>query len=179
MSSLDRLDHYLCDAEVMDLRDFTRANGDWFLLKTGEGGGDWNRGIEFQTVISAGASDPDFELDSSPGFLEEWAVVRVQKRPGNPFPERISFGRARNCDVVLRLSFVSKLHAHILVDKSTPRIVDQRSANGTRLNGVALEPGVPTDLRVGDRVGFGRTYEMTFLDAGSLHARLHGLLQAM
>ncbi|KAJ3211859.1 Tripartite motif-containing protein 65 [Entophlyctis luteolus] len=46
---------------------------------------------------------------------------------------------------------ISKSHALLLYPSV---IVDQRSANGTAVNGVRLYPGVPTDLAVGDVVVF-------------------------
>ncbi len=82
-------------------------------------------------------------------------VVPLTKRDGNPYPERLSVGRASNCDVPIRLSSVSKLHAHIIVgDDGVLRVVD-RSANGTEVNGRRLEQGAPTPLLYGDRVCFG------------------------
>src|SRR5688572_2339918 len=42
----------------------------------------------------------------------EFEVLALKKAPGNPYPDRISVGRARNCDVVMRDPSVSKLHGH-------------------------------------------------------------------
>src|ERR1700751_1190046 len=47
---------------------------------------------------------------SSPSRTME--VRSIVKTPGNPYPDRISIGRARNCDVAIRDPSVSKLHAH-------------------------------------------------------------------
>src|SRR5262245_27832586 len=44
-----------------------------------------------------------------------WEILPVAKAAGNPYPDRISIGRARNCDVVMRDPTVSKLHAHFRV----------------------------------------------------------------
>ena len=70
-------------------------------------------------------------------------VLAVVKAPGNPYPDRVSVGRARNCDVVMRDPSVSKLHAHFRVGGPKLELVDIDSQNGTRVNGRALAPHQP------------------------------------
>jgi len=109
--------------------------------------------------------DKDEQADPFPG---EWRLVEIRKRPGNPFPDRIGVGRAPNCDVVLRLPFVSKLHAHFLDGVGAGlRIVDQRSANGTSVNGRTLDAGETADVNSGDWIGFG-PLRLQLLDASDL-----------
>jgi len=109
----------------------------------------------------------DAAIDAA-AFAGQWWVAEVRKREGNPFPERISLGRAPNCDIVVRTSFVSKLHAHFLVGEGNElRLSDQRSANGTSLNGRELVPGVSAIVRAGDTVRFGAV-ELELMDAGAL-----------
>src|SRR5207249_5510661 len=67
----------------------------------------------------------------------------------------ISIGRAEDNDVVLDDSRVSRHHARIERTDGGIRVSDLGSANGTRLNGVELEPKVPQTLRPGDSVGIG------------------------
>ena len=64
-------------------------------------------------------------------------VLPVVKAPGNPYPDRVSVGRARNCDVVMRDPSVSKLHAHFRIGGPKLELVDIDSQNGTRVNGRA------------------------------------------
>ena len=52
----------------------------------------------------------DLNFDPMPNVMQ---VVAVKKNPDNPFPDRLTIGRATNCDVVIRLAFVSKVHAHL------------------------------------------------------------------
>lgn len=85
-----------------------------------------------------------------------YSVAEVKKKPSNPFPERISIGRAPNCDVVLRVPFVSKLHAQVVVrDDGGLELTDQGSANGTEVNGRELSAGESVPLGIGDRMTFG------------------------
>ena len=59
--------------------------------------------ISFETVHEAIELDP---------FATEWMIAPVKKREGNPYADRVSIGRATNCDVVLRVPFISKMQAH-------------------------------------------------------------------
>jgi hypothetical protein len=106
-------------------------------------------------------------------------VLHVAKAKGNPYPDQISVGRTRNCDVVLRHRSVSKLHAHFkLDDKGLMCLVDDGSQNGTRVNGQVLKPGVPQPITVGDVVQFGHL-TATISDAAGVfemlrHRRMPG-----
>ena len=86
----------------------------------------------------------------------DWQWTPVRKKPGNPYPTRISVGRALNCDIVLRFAMVSKLHAHFT---TTPdggiRLVDLGSANGTSINGEPLTSATAVALGAGDEISFG------------------------
>jgi hypothetical protein len=85
-----------------------------------------------------------------------WFVAPISKRPGNPYPERIGLGRARNCDVAIRWPRISKLHAHLHLEGGiVVRITDCNSAHGTFVNGrdvdangAACGPG--SRIRLGD-----------------------------
>jgi hypothetical protein len=113
------------------------------------------------------------------------AVYPVVKAKGNPYPERISLGRAPNCDIVLRVASVSKLHAHFLVNTglvktglakgawrgSAHDLVDLGSHNGTRVNGTSLTPQQAVPVGVGDLLQLGEvTAEL--IDAETLYAVL-------
>ena len=90
------------------------------------------------------------------GAKVDYELIEVAKAPGNPYPERISIGRARNCDVVLRDPSVSKLHAHFRVRPNGKLdLVDLDSQNGTSLNGRTLAANLPECIDVGDSIVFG------------------------
>jgi hypothetical protein len=85
-------------------------------------------------------------------------AVPLRKRPeaGKGFIERISVGRARNNDIVVRHESVSKFHAWFRRDEDDVWYAgDAPSRNGTRVNGAALAGGKPARLGAGDVVCFG------------------------
>jgi len=74
---------------------------------------------------------------------------------GKPFSERVSVGRARNNDVVLRHASISKFHAWFELDEDEQLFLgDARSTNGTRLNGRVLGREME-QIRFGDEIQFG------------------------
>ncbi len=95
-------------------------------------------------------------------------VLPVVKAPGNPYPDRVSVGRARNCDLVMRDASVSKLHAHFRVGGPQLELVDIDSQNGTRVNGRALAPHQPAQVSNGDTVLFG-SVACKLVDAAALY----------
>ena len=91
-------------------------------------------------------------------------VVRIEKRVGAPFAERIGVGRARNVDVCLALPRLSKFHAFFSCsdDLSKFFLTDAGSKNGTFVNGQQLEQRHAAELQNGDEVGLG-PYSFVFL----------------
>jgi hypothetical protein len=95
-----------------------------------------------------------------------------KKRKGNPYPDRISIGRALNCDIVLRVPFVSKIHAHIVSEADgSLSLRNHQPANSTFHNGRKLLPGATRQLSLGDSLGFG-SMEVLLLDAERLYQLL-------
>ncbi|MBI3179389.1 MAG: FHA domain-containing protein [Deltaproteobacteria bacterium] len=104
-------------------------------------------------------------------------VFAVVKGVDNPWPERISVGRARNNDIVLADSSVSKLHAHFrLAEDGGYGVADAGSRNGTLVNSRRLGVSEAALLKSGDTVVFGRV-SVTFLDAGALFDLITSNLQ--
>ena len=102
-------------------------------------------------------------------FARQWQVFPVTKRPGNPYPERLTVGRATNCDIVLRVPFISKVHAHILLEPDGSfSLQDAESSHFTFLNHRKLAPGMARKLQVGDAIGFG-SLVFEFVDGGRLY----------
>jgi hypothetical protein len=95
-------------------------------------------------------------------------VLPVVKAPGNPYPDRVSVGRARNCDLVMRDPSVSKLHAHFRIGGGKLELVDIDSQNGTRVNGRQLAPHQPAVVASGDTILFG-SVAAKLMDAATLY----------
>ena len=119
--------------------------------------------IGFETAVVStfkGAIKQDTAVD--------FDVLEVSKAPGNPYPDRISVGRARNCDVVMRDPSVSKLHAHLrLRSDGQLDVIDLESQNGTRINGRPLPVNQPEWATPGDMIMFG-TLVTKLVDADAL-----------
>lgn len=127
--------------------------------------------LGFETVQGDPQSeDPSHIVPSR----SHWQATKITKRPGNPYPDRMSVGRAFNCDVVLRFPVVSKLHAHFSVDRDGRlHLVDLGSSNGTWRNGLRLQSGQPAEVGPGDLLSFGGVH-CEVIDAAGLYDLVSG-----
>jgi hypothetical protein len=142
--------------------DFVAAHTWLFLILTA--GEISSHDLGFNTVVS-----DRFEGKRRSSISRKLEVVEVKKRPGNPYPDRISVGRTRNCDIVLRDPSVSKLHAHFrLREGGAWELVDLESQNGTCKNGTPLAAHTPEPIVIGDLLLFGAV-QAKLVDAGLLH----------
>jgi FHA domain len=79
----------------------------------------------------------------------------------------ISIGRAPNSDILLsKDKLTSRRHATVSYENGKYVLHDERSANGTFVNGQQLEEMATYDLQEGDHVGIGE-HELIFRDFGS------------
>lgn len=84
-------------------------------------------------------------------------VVPLRKATGNPFPDRVSVGRAVNCDIAIRDPSISKLHGHFRdVTRDSAVFTDAKSSNGTRIDGVVVQPGVAVRIERHGLITLGR-----------------------
>jgi hypothetical protein len=120
---------------------------------------------EFRTVTHREYNTVKIEVPD----MEASLVLPLRKGEGRPFPERISVGRATNCDVVIRDASVSKLHGHFRdVGADTAFFTDGKSSNGTRLDGTLIQPGVATEIRRHTLLCFGRV-QLMFMSPGDVY----------
>jgi pSer/pThr/pTyr-binding forkhead associated (FHA) protein len=127
------------------------------------------RDLRQKADIDYATSAIDLNFDPLPG---ETQLVPVKKNPDNPFPDRLTIGRATNCDVVIRLAFVSKVHAHLFIqagDKLTLR--DNKASNATFHNHRKLEPGSSRSIKLGDVISFG-ALDLELMDAARVYETL-------
>jgi predicted component of type VI protein secretion system len=75
-----------------------------------------------------------------------------------------TIGRARECDLVLDDTGISRLHARCHSDHLNIYLEDAGSTNGTFVNGRRLEPGEQHRLRAGDEVQFAQVCTVIFDD---------------
>jgi pSer/pThr/pTyr-binding forkhead associated (FHA) protein len=76
--------------------------------------------------------------------------------------QEVVIGRAPSSDILLsKDKLTSRRHAVIHYENGVYILTDERSANGTFVNGQPLEEKTPYTLRHGDRVGIGE-YELLF-----------------
>jgi hypothetical protein len=122
-----------------------------------------------QVGFSTQVVDPvSLKRGTSTRKAQHLEVLPVVKAPGNPYPDRVSVGRARNCDVVMRDPSVSKLHAHFRIGGVKLELVDIDSQNGTRVNGRPLTPHQPATVASGDTILFG-SVAAKLVDATTLY----------
>jgi hypothetical protein len=84
-------------------------------------------------------------------------AISIEKRVEDAaYAERISVGRARNKDIVLRHASVSKFHAWLEVDaKGNLQVADAGSKNGTRVGTKDLTPRELVRVSPGETMRFG------------------------
>jgi hypothetical protein len=135
-----------------------------FLIRQGDP--DQMERISFQTQVG-NPKQTAADLERVALWAGGAIVVPVTKKPENPYPDRISIGRAQNCDVVIRDATVSKLHGHFSgLKPGEAMLTDRGSHNGTAVNGTPVKE-TPVKVSNGDKVLFGDV-NTQFVDARRL-----------
>ena len=120
--------------------------------------------MDFETVTYrkdfAAMHDRHAELEQLAHAIDASAhfAVLLRKRVGGDtaYKDRISVGRARNKDIVLRHASVSKFHGWFEVDeRGQVYFTDADSKNRTRVNGTLLFPRERSAVQSGDTIRFG------------------------
>lgn len=151
---MERLHEYLEDCRRFSKEGFVKAHPSPCLVVTvmEESGDRWRA---FRTTSVDGRSLA--KRADLPFAADAYRILKVTKTADNPWRNRISVGRARNNDMVIRDRSVSKLHAHFnLDDDGTTSLTDAGSRNGTRVNGEKIQGTEGIALKAGDEVRIGR-----------------------
>jgi len=170
----------------LDQKAFLNAYGDTFILlvRVGQAGGELAvtlgatapRGrdsvaaqpisgpMDFETMTYrkdfAAMHDKHAEPEQLAQAIEVFPhfAVLLRKRVGGDtaYKDRISVGRARNKDIVLRHPSVSKFHGWFEVDeRGSFYFTDADSKNRTRVNGATLFARERSSVQSGDTIRFG------------------------
>lgn len=124
------------------------------------------------TKVEAGTNGHDAVTERSEQpvipAIEDPARLVLRTESGEVLQEymldkyKFSIGRAPSSDILLsKDKLTSRNHATILYENGEYVLVDERSANGTFVNGQQIEEKVPYKLREGDHVLIGE-YELIF-----------------
>ncbi|MFW5878448.1 MAG: FHA domain-containing protein [Myxococcota bacterium] len=127
-----------------------------------------------ERAFKTGITDPRasrLELEAGLSTSPDLEVIKVEKRPGGPFKDRISVGRTRTNDIQIEYPKISKFHAYFTTneDGTSYRITDAGSTNGTFVNGHLLTEGKPVVLPDRAMLGFGRYNFRFHLPQGLFH----------
>lgn len=68
------------------------------------------------------------------------------------FNRRVILGRLENCDLIIKDSSISGIHAVIEISEEGGRVYDMNSELGTKVNGEKI---VCRDIKIGDKISFG------------------------
>ena len=143
-------------------------------------GSSWSADPAAMTVASSGAEPPTIraETPSTPGPAAQSAIEQsgrfiLRADNGDILQEyplekpEVSIGRAPNSDILLsKDKLTSRRHATVRYEDNKYVLYDERSANGTFVNGQQLEEMTPRALQDGDHVGIGE-HELIFRGVGS------------
>jgi pSer/pThr/pTyr-binding forkhead associated (FHA) protein/Mg-chelatase subunit ChlD len=99
---------------------------------------------------------PEAHLEAIDPAEDESGAVHKLDKP------RINIGRSQRNEIVIQQPAVSSFHATIDFRNMAFYLEDQRSTNGTQLNGMRLTPNEPLRLKSGDRITFAR-YDFKFV----------------
>lgn len=140
----------------------------WLVILPGESPQDFGdkkavTGFRTQPMSIARLRSPDEDERDAVG----WAHP-VEKAAQSPYRDRISVGRARNNDISIRDSSISKVQANFSRSgEGELTLTDAGSTNGTFVNGVRLAPGQSLVVRDGDQIRFGQVPTL-FLETRAL-----------
>lgn len=127
-----------------------------------------NRQAESTTEVMGALEAARHMARMSEAIHPEAQLEWLKKSERNPFGALITVGRARNNDVVIEHPTVSKLHVIFTRVAAGWQVSDERSSNGTFLNGVKLTPGEKRAISDGDSLRFGPDIVGRFFEPGSL-----------
>ncbi len=109
------------------------------------------------------AQDTEKKPNIPEAHLEDLENICGQDNPVKKLDKaRINVGRSLRNDIVIQQPAISGFHATIEFRNMAFYLEDQRSTNGTQLNGSRVTPNEPVRLKSGDRITFAK-YDFKFI----------------
>jgi pSer/pThr/pTyr-binding forkhead associated (FHA) protein len=144
-------------------------------------GSEWKEDENLMTIANTSMEPPASSVDTSAASstaapvahavmdkVENPALLILRTDTGEVLKEyplekaETSIGRAPTSDILLsKDKLTSRRHATVTYENGNYIILDERSANGTYVNGQQLEEMTPHTLRDGDHIGIGE-HELVF-----------------
>jgi len=161
---IKRLDSFVTDAKSLSWEDFRRKHDYFVLVIVPTDDGDDQ---VFTTSRHARPGSPS----SRPPLNANYRVGLMTKRDGgNPFQCFITVGRATNNDIVVPNIEISKVHAFFERNESGRwTIRDNKSTNGTYVNGVRVPDDERTQIKSTDIIKIGPGVSSVFFDPGDFY----------
>lgn len=135
---------------------------DWILWEPGA----WKAPASTTHLLSPSTSP-------APSKAGEALALALEPRPdGAP----LKLGRGAECDAIINDGTLSQVHLVFMrsPDNKGWTVRDANSRNGSKLDGVKLEPGKPASLSNGSRLVAAQV-SFTFYNSAGMLARLKGL----
>jgi hypothetical protein len=116
-----------------------------------------------ELVIEEATGDEDTQVGETVGgkpvkvrdeVPANFDALAVRKKRRGAEGERITLGREKTCDIVVRTPGVSKLHACFLPGQPL-RVLDSGSQNGTFVDGKRIPADQPVEVQPGAQLVFG------------------------
>ncbi|MHB8873703.1 MAG: FHA domain-containing protein [Myxococcaceae bacterium] len=142
-----------------DVETFRAAHPhDWLIWEPGA----WRPPNRTTLIVASGVSDPN----------KTGEALALAMEPKKGEPGQVTLGRGDDCAITINDGTLSQLHLTFMkTPEGTWTIRDAGSKNGSKLDGLKLEPGQPWPMRSGARIQAAQV-QFTFLSPEGLVSRL-------
>ena len=118
-----------------------------------------DKGSTNGTFVNGNQITPDVEVPVKKGDLIRFADEELNWHKVPPcddvskYKKVVNIGKSFRNDIIIDSSFVSRFHASLVITKDNKAFIkDSSSVNGTKVNGVKIQPGKDVRIRKGDVV---------------------------
>ncbi len=119
--------------------------------------------IQYSRRKGAAGREEGNQLEIPEAHLEDLDFICSQDNPIKKLDKtKITIGRSQRNDIIIQQPAISGFHATIEFRNTAFYLEDQRSTNGTQLNGDRLTPHELVRLKSGDRITFAK-YDFKFI----------------